>query len=173
MPDREDLILIGKITGTHGIRGQVRVIPYSGDAASILSLSAFLVRMRNGEYSSLGINGAVEHKKKVLVTVAGIHDVNAALALVGCEVFVQRDQLPDLPDGEYYWQDLFGLAVLDEQGRSIGELTDILATGANDVYVVKNGEKEYLIPAISDVVLTIDLTMRTMTVRPMEGLLDL
>jgi 16S rRNA processing protein RimM len=173
MSDREDLILIGKITGTHGIKGQILVIPYSGDAASIISLRTFLVRMQGAEYSLFSVNSAVEHKKRVLVAVAGIHDINSALHLVGCEVYVRRDQLPDLTDGEYYWRDLLGLAVLDEQGRCIGELTDILATGAHDIYVVKNGEKEYLIPAISDVVLEIDLSMRTMTVRPMEGLLDL
>ncbi len=173
MPDREDLILVGKITGTHGIKGQVRVIPYSGEAASILSLRTLLVRMHDGEYSLLRVNSAFEHKKKAIVAVAGIDDITTTLPLVGCEVFVRRDQLPVLPDGEYYWQDLLGLAVLDEQGRCFGELTDILATGANDVYVVKDGEKEYLIPAISDVVLDINLIMRTMTVRPLEGLLDL
>jgi 16S rRNA processing protein RimM len=173
MSDRDDLILIGKITGTHGIKGQVRVIPYSGDAASILSMRTFFVQMHDGEYAPISFNSAVEHKKKVIVSVAGIHDITTAQALVGCEVFVPRNQLPELPDGEYYWQDLLGLAVLDEQGRCFGELTDILATGANDVYVVKSGEKEYLIPAISDVVLDIDLNKRTMTVRPLEGLLDL
>jgi 16S rRNA processing protein RimM len=173
MVDAEDLILIGKITGTHGIKGQVRVIPYSGDSSSILSLRSFFVRMHDGEYSPISFNSAVEHKKKVLVAVAGIHDVTTALALVGCEVFVPRDQLPQLPDGEYYWQDLLGLSVVDEQGKCFGTLTNILATGANDVYVVKDGEREYLIPAISDVVLAIDLNMRTVTVRPLEGLLDL
>jgi 16S rRNA processing protein RimM len=131
------------------------------------------VRKHEGEYSSFRICGAVEHKKKALVAVEGIHDINSALPLVGCEVYITRTQLPDLPEGEFYWQDLLGLSVVDEQGRLVGVLANILVTGANDVYVVKNREKEYLIPAIDDVVLKIDLIMRTMTVRPMEGLLDL
>jgi 16S rRNA processing protein RimM len=173
MVDTEDLILIGKITGTHGIKGQVRVIPYSGDSSSILSLRSFFVRTHDGDYSPISFKSAFEHKKKVIVAVAGINDVTTALALVGCEVYVPRDQLPELPDGEYYWQDLLGLSVIDEQGKIFGKLTDILATGANDVYVVKDGEREYLIPAISEVVLSIDLDMCTMTVRPLEGLLDL
>lgn len=173
MPAREDVICIGKITGTHGIKGQLRVVPYSGDVGSILSLRTFLVHMPDGEFSPFTIDGAHEHKKKVLVSVVGIHDINQVLPLVGCEVYVRRDQLPELPDGEYYWQDLMGLAVFDEQGKCFGELADILATGANDVYVVRSGENEYLFPAISEVVLQIDLKKRIMTVRPLEGLLDL
>jgi 16S rRNA processing protein RimM len=173
MPDRENLILIGKITGTHGIKGQIRVIPYSGDAESILSLSTFWVRMHDGRFSSFRINGAVEHKRKVLASLTGIHDINEALTLVGCEVYVGRDQLPELPEGEYYWQDLLGLSVVDDRGAFLGVLADIFVTGAHDVYVVKDGDKEYLIPAIIDVVVEINLNARTMTVRPLEGLLDL
>ncbi|NMC74739.1 MAG: 16S rRNA processing protein RimM [Geobacteraceae bacterium] len=173
MQDGKNLILIGKITGTHGIRGQIRVVPYSGDAGSILSLQSFTVRTQDGRHSSFRIRRAVEHKHKALVSIAGIDDINDVLFLVGCEVYVSRDQLPALPEGEYYWQDLLGLAVVDEQRGVIGELADIFATGAHDVYVVKDGEKEYLVPAVSDVVLEINLSARTMTVRPPEGLLDL
>lgn len=173
MQDGKNLILIGKITGTHGIKGQIRVVPYSGDAESILSLRTLWVRMHDGRYSSFRISRAVEHKRKALASIAGIEDINAALPLVGCEVYVCRDQLPDLPEGEYYWQDLLGLSVVDEQGGCIGELADIFVTGAHDVYVVKDGEKEYLIPAVIDVVVEINLNARTITVRPPEGLLDL
>jgi len=173
MQGNEELILIGRISGTHGIRGLLRVVPYSGDADSIASLSTFIVRMPDGNFETYGIRSAVEHGKKVLVALEGIQDMNAAVVLTGSEIFVRREQLPALPDGEFYWQDLLGLKVLDEQGGVLGELADIFSTGANDVYVVKNGGEEYLLPAIEDVIIKVDLDMRAMTVRPMEGLLDL
>ncbi len=173
MQGNEELILIGRISGTHGIRGLLRVVPYSGAADSIASLSKFIVRMPNGNFETFRIRSAVEHGKKLLVALEGIQDMNAAVALSGSEIYVRREQLPALPDGEFYWQDLLGLKVLDEQGGVLGELAHIFSTGANDVYVVENDGEEYLIPAIEDVIIKVDLEMRTMTVRPMEGLLDL
>jgi 16S rRNA processing protein RimM len=168
-----DLILIGKVSGTHGIRGQVRVVPYSGLPDSILSLSTFFLQMPDGSYKSFEIAGASEHKKRVLVTLKGFNDINFVLGLVGCEIYIDRAQLPELPEGEYYWQDLIGLEVLTDRGDSLGELVHIFETGSNDIYVVKAGNHEYLIPAISDVVLDIDLDARKMTVCPPDGLLDL
>lgn len=173
MHGNEELILIGRISGTHGIRGLLRVVPYSGDADSIASLSTFVVRMPDGNFETFRIRSAVEHGKKLLVALEGIQDMNAAVGLTGSDIFVRREQLPALPDGEFYWQDLLGLTVLDERGGVLGELAHIFSTGANDVYVVKKDGEEYLLPAIEDVIIKVDLEMRTMTVHPMEGLLDL
>lgn len=173
MSPGNDLILIGKVLGTHGIKGQVRVVPYSGNPESITSLSTFILRMPDGRYESFEVAGATEHKKRVLVTLKGFNDINLVMGLVGCEIYINSNQLPELPDGEYYWQDLIGLEVLTDMGELLGELDHIFETGSNDIYVVKAGKREYLIPAISDVVLDINLDTRKMTVRPPEGLLDL
>jgi 16S rRNA processing protein RimM len=81
--------------------------------------------------------------------------------------------LPELAEGEFYWCDLLGLKVVTDLGEFLGTLTDIIATGSNDVYVVKNDSREYLIPALADVVLEVDLDEGKMVVSPPEGLLDL
>jgi 16S rRNA processing protein RimM len=81
--------------------------------------------------------------------------------------------MPELAEGEFYWCDLLGLAVMTDGGEPLGLLADIIATGSNDVYVVKNDGREYLIPALEDVVLNIDLDKGIITVRPPEGLFDL
>ena len=78
-----------------------------------------------------------------------------------------------MPDGEYYWCDLLGLRVVTVEGVELGTVAEIIDTGSNDVYVVRSAEREYLIPALADVVVAIDLATRTMTVSPPEGLLDL
>jgi 16S rRNA processing protein RimM len=85
----------------------------------------------------------------------------------------RRDQLPETDEGEYYWVDLIGLRVVTDDGAELGTLREIIETGSNDVYVVQGREKEYLIPALADVVSSIDLEAGTMTVTPLDGLLDL
>jgi len=173
MPEAHELIPIGKVLGPHGIRGQLRIIPYSGDSASITSLRTVLLRAPGGPYDSYEIAHAVVHKKHVLISLKGFDNINQVLSLAGREVFVRRDQFPQLPAGEYYWCDLIGLAVQTEDGEALGELVDIFETGSNDVYVVKAGSREILIPAIEEVVLDVNLVAGRMVVRPPEGLLDL
>lgn len=148
-------------------------MPYSGDPGSITSLRTLILPAPGGGYETFEIAGAVEHKKRVLVRFRGLDDIDEVLPLVGREVYVRRDQLPELPEGEFYWCDLIGLAVITEEGEFLGDLTDIFATGGNDVYVVKSGDREILIPATTEVVLRVDTDAGKMTVRPLEGLLDL
>ncbi|MDD2337286.1 MAG: ribosome maturation factor RimM, partial [Geobacteraceae bacterium] len=120
MPEVHELIPIGKVMGPHGIRGQLSIIPYSGDSASITSLRTVLLRAPGGPYDSYELVRAVEHKKQVLVTLKGFDNINQVLSLVGREVFIRRDQFPQLPEGEYYWCDLIGLVVQTEGGETLG-----------------------------------------------------
>lgn len=173
MYNSNSLVLIGKVVATHGIRGQLRVAPYSGDAESILSYHTIVLKGPDGESDSYEVAGSSVHGKKVIVSLASFHNINQVEHLVGREIFVKREQLPELPEGEYYWCDLIGLKVLTLGGEHLGELSDILAAGGNDVYIVRTGEKEYLIPAVEDIVAEINIAEGTMTVDPPEGLLDL
>jgi 16S rRNA processing protein RimM len=173
MPEAHELLPIGKVLGPHGIKGQIRVIPYSGESTSITSLRTVLLRAPGGPYDSYEIAGAVEHKKHVLVTLKGFDNINQVLSLAGREVYIRRDQFPRLSEGEYYWCDLIGLVVQTEGGETLGELVDIFETGSNDVYVVTAGAREILIPATEEVVLDVDLAAGRMIVRPPDGLLDL
>lgn len=167
------LVLIGKVVATHGIKGQLRIAPYSGDAYSILSQRSIILKGTNGESESYEIADSSIHGKKALITLESFNNINQVEHLVGREIYVKREQLPELPEGEYYWCDLIGLKVQTTHGEYLGELSDILATGSNDVYMVRTGEKEYLIPAVEDIVTDINIVEGTMTVDPPEGLLDL
>lgn len=166
-------VLLGKITATHGIKGQLRVTVYSGNCETILSLKSLMLKGPDGVMRTLQLSSASAHGKKVIIGLSGYDNINQALPLVGHELYVPRNMMPALAEGEYYWCDLLGLRVETESGEFLGDLTDIIATGSNDVYVVKEGGREFLIPALEDVVLDVDLDAGIMKVSPPEGLLDL
>lgn len=173
MPSSTDLVLLGKVVATHGIRGQLAVVPFSGEFSTILSLQTVLLRGPDGCGESFEVARAAVHRNRVLLTLKGFTNINEVLHLVGRELFAFRNQFPPLEEGEFYWCDLIGLAVTTREGKFLGRIAEIIATGSNDVYVVRGGEKEYLIPALQDIVDSVDLNQGTMTVSPFEGLLDL
>jgi 16S rRNA processing protein RimM len=169
----DDLILLGKVSGTHGIRGELRIYCYSGDYGTLMGLRTLLLRGANGDVLKAEMDSARLHGGKAVVKLKRFDNINDVSHLVGRELVIQRDQLPETEEGEYYWHDLVGLTVIADDGLELGILAEIFDTGSNDVYVVRNGEREYLIPALEDVVREIDLTSRIMKVTPLEGLLDL
>ena len=168
-----DAIPLGKVVATHGIRGQLRLVLYSGEFSSVAGLDSLMLKDDGGSMETFGVAAVTRHGKKALVSLKGFDGINQVLHLVGRELFVRRDQLPELEDGEYYWCDLVGLQVVTDRGEHLGKLSDIIVTGSNDVYVVKSGEREYLIPALADVVLEINPEEGFMKVCPPDGLLDL
>ena len=166
-------VLLGKVAATHGIKGQLRIAPYSGDPGTILSLASVILTGTKGETDVFRVAQATVHGKKVLLSLTGFDNINQVQYLVGRELYAEREQLPELPEGEYYWFDLLGLKVMSVEEGFLGTLDDIIATGSNDVYVVRGEEKEYLVPALEDVVLQVNLDDGTMTVSLPEGLSDL
>ena len=168
-----ETVPLGKVVGTHGIRGQLRVVLYSGDFSSVAGLESLTLRGADGRMEAFAVTAIARHGKKVLVTLKDFNTINQVQYLVGRELLVRREQLPELPEGEYYWCDLIGLRVATDRGEDLGTLSEVIATGSNDVYVVTAGEREYLIPALEDVVVEIDLDGGTMKVIPPEGLFDL
>jgi len=173
MSKRSEPVLLGKVSATHGIRGQLRVAVYSGDFATILSLGSLMLKGPDGRMDTLEVAASIVHGKKLIVSFKGYDNINQVLHLVGREIYTNREQMPELSEGEFYWSDLLGLTVVTEGGETLGVVADIIVTGSNDVYVVKDGKREYLIPALADVVLDINLDEGIMTVTPLEGLLDL
>ncbi len=166
-------VLLGKVVAPHGIKGQLRVVPYSGEPDTIVSLKSVVLKGPKGEEETFVVTAAAAHGRKLLLSLRDFVSINQVQHLVGRELYARRDQLPEPEPGEYYWCDLVGLKVVTDRGESLGTLEEIIATGSNDVYVVRDGEREYLIPAVEDVVLQVDLDGRVMTVSPPEGLLDL
>lgn len=168
-----DLILLGKVAATHGIKGQLRIVPYSGSGETFLTLKSMLLRNVSGKAVEYSLAAVSAHGRKVLVALKGYTDINQVIPFVGCEVLIKREQLPPVEEGEFYWYDLIGMKVVTVDGRSLGTLESIIETGSNDVYVVTAGKEEILVPALEDVVVSVDLAAKVMTVTPVEGLFDL
>jgi 16S rRNA processing protein RimM len=110
--------------------------------------------------------------KRVLVRLHGCQDVTTAETLRESEVLIPRAWFPLLPEGEYYWFEIEGLTVYAHDGRSLGTIREIIYTGSNDVYVVRDGTQETLVPALRNVVRTIDLARGEIRLHPVAGLLD-
>jgi len=171
--EHNSLIAVGRITGTHGIKGQLRLHSYSGNLDSLTAARSVILRRPDGNLREYGLRRAADHGTAFLLTLAGFDNINQVLDLVGNEVCLLPEQLPDTDEGEYYWRDLLGLTVITDGGQTLGTISDILETGANDIYLVTGQGREYLIPAVADVITKVDLTSRIMTITPLEGLLDL
>lgn len=171
--EHDNLIAVGRISGTHGIKGQLRLQSYSGNLESLKAARQVILRQADGSLHSFGLRRAAEHSGAILLTLEGFDNINQVLHLVRSELCLLREQLPAPDNDEYYWQDLLGLTVVTDDGMALGNISEIMETGANDIYVVTGQGREYLIPAVASVVSAVDLTTKTMTITPLEGLLDL
>ena len=163
---------IGKITGTHGIRGTFRVFPTTEDPSRFERLKEIVVETPKGKQEDFHIQKVAYQKNMILLTVKEITDINDAELYKNSRILIPDAAAIPLEENEYYTRDLYGLTVVTEEGEELGELTEIYVTGANDVYAVKKSgdKKELLIPAIKDCIKKVDLEAGTMTVHLLEGL---
>lgn len=141
----EKFVLLGKIVGVHGVRGELKLESYTEPRAQIFSYRPWLMRSAAGEISVDECRGRTQGKGLV-AELPGIADRDAAVALVGTEIWVTRSVLPAPKPGEYYWSDLEGLEVVTVEGVALGRVSHLVATGSNDVLVVKDAKRERLIP---------------------------
>ena len=161
---------IGKITSTHGIGGTFRVFPTTEDASRFRLLKTVLI-LHKGEKVPFTVEKVGFQKNMVLLKVKEINDINVAEGYRNDAIYITDEQALPLEEDEYYTRDLYDMEVVTEDGTVLGRLDDIIATGANDVYVVKKeGEKDLLLPAIKDCILSVDVPQKKMTVRLLEGL---
>ena len=163
----KEFLEAGKIVGTHGVRGELRVNPWC-DSAEFLR--QFHTLYFNGGASSVSVVAARVFKKQLLLVLQGIDSVEKADALRGRVLFFKREDAK-IPEGRYFMDDLIGLSVYDaDTFIYYGTLTEIMRTGANDVYQITSlAKKNYLIPAVPSVVRAIDLEKGKMLVRPVKG----
>lgn len=165
----DDFLQVGAITSTHGLNGEVKVFPTTDDPKRYSSLKE--VWLDTGrEKLGLKVERVRYFKQFVIVKFRGLDHIEDVEKYVKKNLYVTRDHAVKLRDNEYFIADLIGLSVTDEQGRDLGVLTDVLATGANDVYVVTKEGKELLIPAIRQCILNVDLEAGRMRVHLLEGL---
>lgn len=161
----------GRVVSAHGIHGELKVSPHGGPAAALTGIrQASLVNQAGGERPIAIVRGRVQGTC-ALLTLAGIEDRNAAEALIGCELVVARSALPPLAEDEYYWHDVLGLRVRTEDGRELGWVTAIHATGAHDVLELAGGGREYLLPYLSAFIVRQDGDELIMRLPP--GLLEI
>ena len=170
-PDGEPVYLtVGYLRRPHGVQGEI-VMDLHTDFPERLKRGRRL--LVSEEHKSLTVESVREHQRGVLIKFNGIDTPEEAGLFRNQWVYVQSTEVPSLPEGKLYQHELFGFNVLDENDNSLGELAEILETGANDVYVVKNAsERELLLPAIPSVILEIDAVHRFMRVHLLEGLID-
>ncbi|AXT29825.1 ribosome maturation factor RimM [Pseudoalteromonas tunicata] len=163
-------IVVGKLGAPYGIKGWLKVHSFTDDPVGIFDFSPWLIGQQ-GKWQSFKVVDWRRHSKGFIAKFANIDDRDQALVYTNAEIFVELSQLPELPQGEFYWRDLIGMSVTTDKGYSLGIVDDLMETGSNDVLVVKAnnndgfGQAERLIPFLTDtVILNVDAEARQITV---------
>jgi 16S rRNA processing protein RimM len=141
----EKLVLLGRIVGVHGVRGELKLESYTDPRMRIFRYQPWQLGTGSGVVQVAGCQGRAQGKG-IVATLPGIDDRDAAAALVGSDIRIPRAALPPAAPGEYYWADLEGLEVVTMQGVPLGRVSHLVATGANDVLVIRDGVRERLVP---------------------------
>ena len=161
--EKKQYIEAGRIVNTHGVAGEVKIEVWLDSPQFLKSFKRCFIDRREVKLLSARV-----HKGFLIVKLEGVEDVNAAMALKGRTVFIDRADAR-LPKGAFFLQDIIGAAVVDESGSQIGKLVDVMETPASNVYVVK-GEQEHLIPAVPEFILSTDADNGIITVHLIEGM---
>ena len=168
----EQLLQVGVISSTHGVRGEVKVYPTTDDALRFKSLKKVILDTGK-EQLPLEIQNVKFFKQFVILKFKGIDNINDIEKYLKKDLLVDREHAVELGENENFIADLIDMEVVTDEGKVLGTLTDVIETGANDVYAVKTPEgKEILLPAIRDCILDVNVDEKRMTVHVMEGLLD-
>jgi 16S rRNA processing protein RimM len=162
-------LVVGLIVAPRGLRGELKVRIESDDPERFSDLQYVFL---GPELARWAVESSRPFGDFVLLMLTGVSDREAAETLRGLTVYVDQDEALPLEEGEYYQFQIKGLSVRTQDGQDLGSVTEVLETGANDVYVVVGSAGELLLPAIRDVILGIDIAAGTMTVRVPEGLAD-
>lgn len=163
---------VGKIVNTHGIKGEVRVQSVTNQAEIRYQAGNTLkVMLKDGKEKMLTVKTHRQHKSFDLITFEEITSIAEAETWIGAQLYVAIDQLNEVPEDEHYVHELIGMQVVQESGEVIGSLKEILFYPANDVWVVsRKNQKDLLLPAISEVIRSVDYATQTITIHLMEGL---
>lgn len=166
---KKEYLEAGKIVTTHGIKGEVKIMPYCDSAELLAEFDRLFIGKNHDE---IIVERARVQKNMVIAKLEGINTPEEAEKLRNKMLFMHRDDL-ELDDDTYFIQDLIGMEVKDADSDALyGTIADVMPTGANDVYVVRGEEKEYLVPAIADVVISTDIDSNIMIIRPLDGLFE-
>ena len=166
---KKEFLEAGKIVSIHGLRGEVKVMPYTDTPELLAEFDRLFI---GREHSEITVERSRVFKNMVIMKLEGTDTPEAAEKLRNKMLFMHRDDL-ELDEDTYFIADLIGMEVRDaDTGEVYGEIADVMQTGANDVYVVKGTDREYLVPAIADVVKSTDVDGNIMTIHVIDGLFD-
>ena len=164
--NKDGLILLGQISGVFGVKGWLKVFSYTNPRSQIITYKRWYLGAN--KQNMMRLEAGQAHKQGVIAKLTGIDDRDQAMDLLEQEIWVDQDVLPKLPQGEYYWYQLIGCQVIDSNNRILGQVSDLMETGANDVLIVtaqQDSKQEYLIPYIwQQVIQSIDLDRRQIRV---------
>ena len=165
----KEFLEIGKFVGTHGVRGMVRIQPWSDNGEFLTQFKKFY--LNNGE-TKIEMNKIAPHGNVVIAAVKGVESIEDAEKLRGQVLYIKRSDAR-LPEGRYFVSEIIGAKVFDaDNDKLLGILTDVSPTGANDVWHIKSDDKEYLVPAIPDVIVNVDIDTDRVVIRPLKGIFD-
>jgi 16S rRNA processing protein RimM len=166
------MLRVGRISGTHGLKGALRFRPDNPDSDILAEVKRIFLE-RDGESREFRLTAiAPLNPTTRRITLAGIADINAAESLKGAVVMLATEDLPAAKPGEFYYYEAIGCEVFLTDGSRLGAIEEIFSNGAHDVWVVRDAEREVLVPVIEDVVKAMDLPARRVTIEPVPGLLD-
>ncbi len=154
--------MIGQINGLFGVQGWVKLFSYSNPRKNILSYQPWHIKV-DGEWRTLEIVKGRVQGKTIVAQLKGVNDREVSRAYIGTEIYIERTQLPKLPKGEYYWDELTGLEVINHEGFVLGKISYMVDTGSNNVMVI-NGKKEHWVPYIEPFLISIDMDNRQVLV---------
>ena len=169
----DNLLQVGAILDTHGLRGEVKVFPTTDDPSRYDDLEEVELLTKEGNYLHLEIERVRYFKNLVIVKFKNYDHINDIEQYKKCNLYVTRENAVELEEDEYFVADLIGLTAKTDEGEELGQIKDVLTTGANDVYVIDTKEGELLVPAIHDCVQEVDLEAGVMTLHLLPGLRDL
>lgn len=168
----KEFLELGQIVGTHGVRGEMRLNPRCDSAEFAKKFNT--VYFDEKESSAVKVVSCRPHGNVVLIKLDGTDSVEQAQTLRGSILYIRRNDI-NLPDGQWFIAELIGCTVYDADDESVvyGKLTDVMQTGANDVWAVTDGGgREYLLPAIKSVVIKTDVENNAVFIRPLKGIFD-
>lgn len=162
--DSDPMVIMGRIAAAHGIRGWVKIQPYTENLDSLLDYRSWWIGREGGPWREVEVRQCEAHNKTLAAELPDCPDRNAAEKLKGLLIAIPRSNLPQQSNDEYYWSDLIGLAVVNEAGVQLGTVSNLLDTGANQVLIVKGDSGEILIPFVASAIKQVDMKNKTIRV---------
>ena len=169
----KDLILIGQVVRPHGLTGLLRIVSYAESQETFLRAGSVFLDKGEDELFERKVISIRAHRSVYLLKLSGLRSVDEAEFFRGARILIRKDSVVRSDEDEFFWYELIGMDVYLITGHYLGVLRGIFPTGSNDVYVVENEGREFLVPAIHQVVKEIDIAQKRMVISPLRGLLDL